>query len=71
MGSKNRAQCVCSILCFLFLLCCSQGALAQSVGEDIDIVNVNDWGSGFNATFSYTIDAVSYTHLTLPTNREV
>ena len=56
MGSKNRAQCVCSILCFLFLLCCSQGALAQSVGEDIDIVNVNDWGSGFNATFSYTID---------------
>ncbi len=57
MACGNCARHVSLILRVLFLLCLSQATFAQSVGDDIDIVNVNDWGSGFNATFSYTISA--------------
>ena len=32
----------------------------------------NEWGEGFSSSVTITNDtAVSYTHLTLPTNREV
>jgi len=41
----------------LFLLSLIFSLPANAVGIGIEIENINDWGSGFNATFSYEITA--------------
>ena len=44
--------------------------------DDIPVINLFEWMSGLSdvvdrARFRVSLNAVSYTHLTLPTNREV
>lgn len=50
-----RIHSVVTSLILLYSLCTMIPASAQSIGEGISEVSVNDWGSGFIATFEYVI----------------
>ena len=57
-GRHHRGYCwfaSCALL--LLLVFAVLPARAQSVGDGVQVTNVNDWGSGFIATFEYEVRA--------------
>ena len=57
--------------CRVALLAASGGFVAFSVPNDIYDLNAERWAVGRSLAVMLAIETVSYTHLTLPTNREV
>ena len=46
-------------------------AIQSFVSQETPFVRITDADGAVGTGYSYTIGTVSYTHLTLPTNREV
>ena len=71
MPSPRRLALVAALLVFFDQWSKSWAVNALDDGRTIDVVWTLRFALGFNSGIAFSQAPVSYTHLTLPTNREV